>query len=121
MFQNIKHIIIFLFAFVLNFCLNAQNNTPIATDLHYSTKINTQLELKLIGSDLDFNDELKYEVLSQPNNGTIEVNNNIVTYSPNSNFTGLDSFNFKVNDGTAESSTKSVYITVFKQYKKVFS
>ena len=120
MFQNIKHIIIFLFAFVLNFCLNAQNNTPIATDLHYSTKINTQLELKLIGSDLDFGDELKYEVLSQPNNGTIQVNNNIVTYSPNGNFTGLDSFNFKVNDGTAESSTKSVYITVFKQYKKVF-
>ena len=93
---------------------------PLSLDLYYSTKINTQLELKLIGSDLDFNDELKYEVLSQPNNGTIEVNNNIVTYSPNSNFTGLDSFTFKVNDGTADSSIKSVYITVFKQFRKVF-
>ena len=120
MFKNIKHVIVFLVAFFLNFSLNAQNNNPIATDLYYSTKINTQLELKLIGSDLDFNDELKYEVLSQPNNGTIEVNNNIVTYSPNSNFTGLDSFTFKVNDGTADSSIKSVYITVFKQFKKVF-
>ena len=37
-----------------------------------------------------------------------------ITYTPNTGFVGEDSFTFKVNDGTTDSETKTVFITVKK-------
>ncbi|MFQ5590125.1 MAG: Ig-like domain-containing protein, partial [Phycisphaerae bacterium] len=34
------------------------------------------------------------------------------TYNPNANFNGADSFTFKANDGTVDSNTATVSITV---------
>src|SRR4029079_13328648 len=40
------------------------------------------------------------------------ANNGTLTYTPQSNFTGGDSFKFKVNDATADSNVATVLINV---------
>src|SRR4051794_17299160 len=46
-------------------------------------------------------------------NGTLALSSNgAVSYTPNSNFNGSDSFTYKANNGTLDSSTVTVSITV---------
>lgn len=44
--------------------------------------------------------------------GTISAGVGLVTYTPTTNYTGPDFFEFKVNDGTTNSDTKKINITV---------
>ena len=44
-------------------------------------------------------------------NATLAAANGL-TYSPNANYSGSDSFTFKANDGTVDSNTATVSITV---------
>ncbi len=60
-------------------------------------------------------DSVIYSVVSQPSNGTVTITNTSTgsyTYSPNSNYNGSDSFTFKVNDGTEDSGTETITLTV---------
>ena len=50
--------------------------------------------------------------INQPANGTVTGDGPNVTYTPNSDFTGTDSFTFKVNDSLVDSNLATVTITV---------
>ena len=50
--------------------------------------------------------------VTQPLSGTLSGNAPNLVYTPNADFVGNDSFTFKVNDGTADSTTVMVEITV---------
>ncbi len=51
--------------------------------------------------------------LTNPANGTATLNaNGSFTYTPNATFSGSDSFTYKANNGTADSNTATVTITV---------
>ena len=65
----------------------------------------------LTGSDAD-NDPLTFAVASQPANGTLSGTAPNLTYTPNSGFTGSDSFAFVVNDSQDDSAPATVSITV---------
>ena len=67
--------------------------------------------INLLASDAD-RDTLTYTVVSQPRNGTLSGNTFNLIYTPNANYNGDDSFTFKVNDGTVDSNTATVSITV---------
>ncbi len=68
------------------------------------------IDLKLLYSDVDSPD-LKVTV-GQPSNGSISVSeDNVVTYTPNSDFDGNDSFAYIVNDGEKE-ATASISVSV---------
>src|SRR5439155_1727940 len=63
-------------------------------------------------SDADGN-ALTAAVVSGPSNGVLNLNaNGSFTYRPNTNFNGTDSFTYRASDGTANSGTASVTITV---------
>ena len=48
-----------------------------------------------------------------PAHGTLTLNaDGSFTYTPDANFNGTDSFTYKANDGTADSNTATVTITV---------
>src|SRR5204863_205962 len=52
-------------------------------------------------------------VVAQPAHGTVAVNaDGSFTYTPALNFNGNDSFTYKANDGTADSNTATVAISV---------
>ncbi|MDP3992074.1 MAG: putative Ig domain-containing protein [Nanoarchaeota archaeon] len=90
------------------------NNPPVANSQSITTNKNTPVSIMLTASDTD-NDALTFSIVSNPSHGTLSNFNStsgMVTYTPNVNHTGSDSFTFKVNDGTADSNVATVSITV---------
>jgi len=87
------------------------NTLPIAESLTVTTPEDTPVSIVLTGSDLD-SDPLSYIIVSEPSDGRLSGNAPNLTYTPNENFNGSDSFSFKVNDGTADSTTATVSITI---------
>ncbi len=87
------------------------NHAPSANSQSVSVIEDTAKGITLTGSDADGN-SLSYSVVSQPVNGTLSGVAPNLTYTPKANFNGSDSFTFKVNDGSVDSSTAAVSITV---------
>ncbi len=65
----------------------------------------------LTGSDAD-GDPITFAIITPPAHGTLQLVDATVTYTPNPDFFGQDSFQFVVNDGTSDSDPTSVVITV---------
>ena len=102
---------IFNIIFLIPFTFFAQN-APVASHVSAATVINTNATIHLVASDADF-DNLTYTIVSSPTNGSLgTVVNSTVTYTPTTNYTGIDSFTFKANDGNSYSTTKTVSIKV---------
>ena len=55
---------------------------------------------------------LTYTVLSAPTQGTLSGSAPNLTYTPNTGYVGADSFTFRANDGTSNSNTATVSITI---------
>ena len=97
---------------------NPQLNSPPQTlDQTVSTNKNAPANIALSGTDAD-GDSLSFHAVTQPGFGTLGPitatgpNSANVTYTPNSEYVGPDSFTFKANDGTVDSNTATVSITV---------
>jgi VCBS repeat-containing protein len=94
--------------------VNFVNTPPVANGQSVTTAEDTPKAITLTGSDLD-NDSLTFVILAAPTNGTLSgfnTNTGAVTYAPNTNFNGGDSFTFRVNDGQTNSGVATVAITV---------
>ena len=94
--------------------ITVSNRPPVANAQSTSTPFNTAKPLTLTGSDAD-GDTLTFIIVTSPSGGTLTSFNpssGAVTYTPTNNFTGTDTFTFRVNDGTTNSATATVSITV---------
>lgn len=86
------------------------NHAPVSDNQSVVTSEDVSLPVVLSGSDVDGN-SLLYTVVSNPANGALTGTAPNLTYSPNANFNGEDSFTFKTNDG-ADSNIATVYVSV---------
>ena len=86
------------------------NQAPIAQSQSVTLYWNNTLNITLGASDAD-GDAFTYTV-NQPAHGTVTGTAPNVVYTPTANYTGADSFTFKVNDGRLNSATVTVSITV---------
>ena len=78
----------------------------------FTTAEDTAHSGTLTATDVD-GDPLTFAMVAGPAHGTVTVNaNGTFTYTPAANYNGPDSFTFKANDGTADSNTATVSITV---------
>lgn len=84
---------------------------PVAIPLQLSTDENTPLEIVLAGSDVE-NRPLIFTIASEPANGELSGTPPNITYTPDSGFSGNDSFTFRVSNGIVESAPATVSITV---------
>ena len=91
-------------------------DAPVASNVSAATVKNTNASIHLVASDADY-DSLTYSIVSTPSSGTATLIGETVTYSPNPDFSGTDSFTFKANDGAADSATKTVTIKVIDGYR----
>jgi hypothetical protein len=91
--------------------ITAVNDAPVADAQALTVAEDSPLSLKLTGSDVE-GSSLTYVVVSQPGNGTLSGTAPNFTYTPAANFNGTDSFSFRVNDGSTNSATALVAITV---------
>jgi hypothetical protein len=89
------------------------NGTPVANSVSIKTNEDTSSTGTLSGTDADGN-KLTFTKVSDPSNGTVTINatTGAYTYTPNANYSGADSFSFKVNDGTADSAVATVSLTI---------
>ena len=97
-------------------CTN-QGTPPEAQGDSYTTDEGQELAVPAPGVlDNDTaasSDTLEATKVSDPSNGTLTLNaDGSFTYTPNSGFTGEDSFTYKANDGTSDSNVATVTITV---------
>lgn len=86
------------------------NNPPIINDLNIETLNNQTLNISLANYDLE-GDLIVYELTSSPSNGVASFSENILSYAPNINFTGIDSFTYRAYDGNSYSEVKNVLVT----------
>ena len=55
-------------------------------------------------------ENLSYTLTSTPNQGEITLNENIVTYTPATDFLGEDQFSYTANDGEFDSNESTVFV-----------
>lgn len=98
------------------FTLPPTNNAPTANPLSITTDENTATSSTLTASDTDSGDTWTFATSSSPANGSITSFNSSTgafTYTPNTGFSGPDSFQFvAIDNHGATSSPATVSITV---------
>ena len=71
------------------------NDKPISSDISNVTAFEQiQKKITLQGSDPD-GDQITYQIVDNPSNGTVTVDNNIANYTSTSNTASQDSFTYK--------------------------
>ncbi len=87
------------------------NNPPVAEAQFITIDEDVITNIKLTGLDSDA-DVLSYKITTVPSNGSLNGIVPNLSYSPNANFNGEDTFEFSVSDGKAESEIAIVRITI---------
>lgn len=94
------------------------NVAPTATTDNYSVNEDNVLSADaangLLANDVEPDgDSLMITVISDVTNGTLNLENDgSFTYTPTANFNGIDTLTYRLNDGTVDSNTATVTITV---------
>jgi hypothetical protein len=91
--------------------ITAVNDAPVATAQTVTTDEDTARLITLSGTDAE-GSALTYEVVTQPTKGVLSGTAPNLTYTPNANVNGSDSFTFQVNDGAVNSGVATVSISI---------
>jgi len=88
------------------------NHAPEAKDDEATTEYETAVTIDVLANDSDEDgDSLSIVSTTNPTNGTAEIENGKIKYTPNDNFSGDDSFEYTITDGEKQ-STATVKVTV---------
>ncbi|MBF0451444.1 MAG: tandem-95 repeat protein [Candidatus Magnetomorum sp.] len=90
------------------------NDPPRANSGSFKSSDTNSIEGRLTALDRD-GDIMTYSLIQQPQKGLFVLINPVTgrfVYYPHANASGLDTFSFKVNDGTADSNAALVNITL---------
>ncbi len=91
------------------------NGIPVAQNDTSATAEDNSVTINLISndSDPDVSDSLSVQSILNTVHGTVEINtDSMVTYTPNQDFFGSDSFRYVVSDGVGGTDTAYVYMSV---------
>ena len=95
--------------------INADNKSPVAHDQSLSLDSNDKIDISLVGEDAD-NDTLQFAIVSNPTDASLDnfdITKGTLTYIPQTDYVGNDSFAFKViDDKGAESNTATVNVDI---------
>ena len=97
--------------------VTAANDAPVATMDTYNTDEDASLTVTAPGVLFNDNDPdspaLTAILVSGPSHGNVTLSlDGSFIYTPNTNYTGTDTFTYKANDGTADSNPAMVQISV---------
>ena len=102
--------------YTVNITITPINDAPTTSSISRATLFNNDTTINLVGSDFDFSDDLTFSIESNPKHGIATLNGNTVTYSPNTNYVGVDSFTYKTSDGTLDSNISTVTLSIYSKY-----
>ncbi|MEN9735053.1 MAG: hypothetical protein RLZ45_3048, partial [Verrucomicrobiota bacterium] len=87
------------------------NDVPIATPQTVVTEEDAAISIRLSGMDPE-GSELAYAVVRLPGRGILSGTAPDLVYTPNAHETGIDTFTFRVGDGSVESTEAEVTIEI---------
>ncbi|MHA2211296.1 MAG: Ig-like domain-containing protein, partial [Candidatus Thorarchaeota archaeon] len=89
------------------------NIAPVAEDDAVSTAEDTAIAIDVLDNDSDANgDALTIDSIAPPSHGTVELVDGLITYTPDANYNGPDSFTYTISDGNGGTDNAMVTITV---------
>ncbi|MCL4862624.1 MAG: tandem-95 repeat protein, partial [Caldilineaceae bacterium] len=89
------------------------NTPPVAVDDAVATQRDQPVTINVLGNDSDADgDPLTVSAIGAPLHGTATTDGQTITYTPNPNFVGVDSFTYTVLDGRGGAATATVTVTV---------
>jgi hypothetical protein len=95
----------------VNVTVGSANDAPAANDDTATVAEDGSVTIPVLENDTDLDDDtLTVTSVTQPANGTVTMNP--VTYTPNANFFGTNSFTYTVSDGNGGTDTATVTVTV---------
>ena len=96
--------------------VTAVNDPPIANPDSAEVNQNASVVISVLANDTDVDIGAALvvgSVVTQPSNGLATAGPGSITYTPNANFFGTDSFTYVANDGMVNSNAATVTVTVF--------
>ncbi len=90
-----------------------ENNNPQAINDSATTNEDAQTSINVLANDSDEDgDNLTVSSVNSGNNGTTAIVDNQIVYTPATNFNGIDSFSYEINDGNGGTDTATVTVNV---------
>ncbi|MBU1086084.1 MAG: immunoglobulin domain-containing protein [Candidatus Omnitrophica bacterium] len=99
--------------YVLN-VFSGYNHVPVANDQAIELDTNESKAFTLTVSD-DDNDSLNYNILTQPEHGSLSGTAPDLIYTPDLDYFGIDQFSYKVSDGIDTSEIANVNIAILSK------
>jgi hypothetical protein len=99
---------------IVTITVTSVNHPPVAVDDNATTSQDTPVTINVLSndSDPDAGDTLTVNLVTPGTHGSVTINGSNVTYTPDSGFTGTDSFTYTISDGNDGTDTATVTITV---------
>lgn len=91
--------------------ITVNSTTPVANNVNASTIVNTAVDINGNATDPQ-GLSLTYSIVVPPANGIALENNGVFNYTPNTDYTGQDSFTYTVSNGTVQSTEATISIFV---------
>ena len=98
----------------ISLTIDSINDVPLSFDSSDTADEDSDASGTLQGSDID-GDSLSYSIVTPPQHGVVILEGGsgaTYNYSPAANYHGTDSFSYKTNDGSADSSTAIISLTI---------
>jgi len=93
--------------------VNSVNDAPVAVSQEVSATEDVPVTIALSSIDIDTPaDFITYKIVDAPKKGTLSGSGQTVTYIPNPEANGVDTFAFLVNDGTYDSAPAIVTVNI---------
>ncbi|HJO92782.1 MAG TPA: glycoside hydrolase family 48 protein [Victivallales bacterium] len=89
------------------------NNEPTAANDSAQSEKNQSINIDVLSNDSDIDgDALIISSTSTPKNGSAVINSNLITYTPNTDYVGTDSFSYNISDGNGGTAGATVNVTI---------
>jgi hypothetical protein len=98
-------------AFAGQLAVPIANNVPVANNQSVIMDEDTAAAITLTATDVDGGD-LAWTIVTTPTQGTLTGVAPELTFTPDQNYNGADSFTFKVNDGKVDSNIATVSLNI---------
>ena len=86
---------------------------PVAADKSVTVDEDGSVDVNMSGSFSDQNGDIPtITAISTPSHGTATLTNGAISYTPNANYNGSDTFTYTVTDDTGRTATANVNVTV---------